>query len=252
MWANAGPVEIIAHRGFSARAPENTLASLRAAIEAGTDAVEFDLHTAACGTPVVFHDAVLSRTTNGVGPLRRRTFTQLRGLDAGGWFAPAFAGERIPSLAEALDLLRGRVGRVYAEVKGYRELEDLDRMAGLVDDAGMRETVVFISLNWTILGRMRGRDRTRALGYVVDEEGEVEEALQRASGDAHALLDFRHDLLTADPSIAARCAEDGIDTAVWTVDDAEQAARILALGTRRITTNRVDALLRWKAGLEAG
>ncbi len=245
-------IEIIAHRGFSTRAPENTLASMRAAIEAGADAVEFDLHTAACGTPVLFHDAMLSRTTNGVGPLRRRTFAQLRALDAGRWFSPEFAGERIPSFAEALALLEGKVGRVYAEVKGYRELEDLDRMMGLVRDAGMREEVVFISLNWTILERLRGRARELAIGYVVDEEGEVEEALRRAQGDPRAILDFRHDLLTDDPALAARCAEAGIDTAVWTVDDPAEAARVLAVGTRRITTNQVEALLAWKAGLSSG
>jgi glycerophosphoryl diester phosphodiesterase len=247
--SSPGPVEIIAHRGYSARAPENTLASLEAAIEAGADAVEFDLHTAACGTPVLFHDAMLSRTTNGVGPLRRRTFAQLRSLDAGRWFSPDFVGERIPSFAEVLGRLKGRLGRLYAEVKGFREPEDLDRMARLVDEAGMREEVVFISLNWTILERLRGRERELAIGYVVDEEGEVEEALQRAQGDPHALLDFRHDLLTDDPALAARCTEGGIDTAVWTVDDPAEAARVLALGTRRITTNQVEALMAWKAGL---
>jgi len=249
--APSAAVEIIAHRGFSARAPENTLASLRAAIDAGADAVEFDLHTAACGTPVVFHDAMLSRTTNGVGPVRRRTFAQLRTLDAGSWFAPGFEGERIPSFAEALALVRGKVGRVYAEVKGYRELEDLDRMVSIVDDAGMRAQVTFISLNWTILERMRGRESLLAIGYVVDDEGEVEEALQRAWRDPYAMLDFRHDLLTSDPTLADRCVEGGVDTAVWTVDDPALAERILALGTRRITTNRVETLLGWKAGLAA-
>lgn len=244
----ADAVEIIAHRGFSARAPENTLASLRAAIEAGADAVELDLHVAACGTPVLFHDAMLSRTTNGAGPLRRLTFAELRLLDAGAWFSADFSGERIPSFAEALDLLGGTAARVYAEVKGYRGPHDLEHMVGLVEDAGMRDAVVFISLDWTILERLRGRDRGLAIGYVVDEEGEVEEALQRATGDPHALLDFRHDLLTDDPSIAARCRDGGIDTAVWTVDDPEQAERILALGTRRVTTNRVEELLAWKAG----
>src|SRR3990170_1715594 len=119
-------VQIIAHRGYSARAPENTLAALEAAVAAGADAVEFDLHTAACGTPVLFHDAMLSRTTNGVGPLRRRTLDQLKALDAGKWFSPDFAGERIPSFEETLRALKGRTGTIYAEVKGFRELEDTD------------------------------------------------------------------------------------------------------------------------------
>ena len=185
------PIEIIAHRGFSARAPENTLSSLEAAVEAGADAVEFDLHTAACGTPVLFHDAMLSRTTNGVGPLRRRTLEQLKTLDAGKWFSPEFAGERIPSFDEALDRLQGRMPRVYAEVKGFRELEDLDRMVRIARERGMLGVVTFISMNWTLLDRMRGQQDDLEIGYVVEEPGKIDEALQRATGDAHALVDLR-------------------------------------------------------------
>lgn len=243
------PVEIIAHRGYSARAPENTLASLEAALEAGADAVEFDIHTAACGTPVLFHDAMLSRTTNGVGPVRRRTLEQLRALDAGKWFSPDFAGERIPSLAEALERLKGRVGRAYAEVKGFRELEDLDRMVHLTAEADMLDTVVFISMNWTLLDRMRGQREDLAIGYVVDEAGKVDEALQRAQGDAAALVDLQADLVLDAPDVAVRARDAGIDLAVWTVDDAEQAGRLLDLGVRRVTTNEVGALLEWKRAL---
>lgn len=242
-------VEIIAHRGYSAKAPENTLAALDAAVEADADAVEFDLHTAACGTPVLFHDAMLSRTTNGVGPLRRRTLEQLRSLDAGKWFGAGFAGERIPAFADALEHLKGRIPRIYAEVKGFRELEDLDRMVRLTRDAGMLGDVVFISMNWTLLDRMRGQESGLALGYIVDEESKIDEAVQRATGDPAALVDFRADLLTAEPDRAHRCREHGIEMAVWTVNDVATAARVLELGVRRITTNEVGALVEWKRGL---
>ena len=80
--------EIIAHRGYSAVAPENTLAAVERALEAGADAVEWDVHVAACGTPVLIHDASLGRTTNGFGPVRRRSLSQLQALDAGSWFDP--------------------------------------------------------------------------------------------------------------------------------------------------------------------
>lgn len=242
------PIEIIAHRGFSAAAPENTLASLEAALEAGADAVEFDLHTAACGTPVLFHDTMLSRTTNGVGPLRRRTLGQLKALDAGRWFSPAFEGERIPSFAEALERLRGRIGHVYAEVKGYRELEDLDRMVRIARDCGMLDSVTFISMNWTTLDRVRGQEPDLVVGYIVDESGQIDEALQRAAGDAYALVDLRADLLN-DPGVARRASEAGVDIAVWTVDDPLLAGRALESGVRRITTNEVTKLVAWKRGL---
>jgi glycerophosphoryl diester phosphodiesterase len=240
-------IEIIAHRGYSAKAPENTLASLEAAVAAGADTIEFDVHTAACGTPVLFHDSMLSRTTNGVGPVRRRTLEQLKALDAGKWFSPDFEGERIPSFADALAALKGRIPGIYAEVKGFRELEDLDRMVRITRDADMLDQVAFISMNWTLLDRMRGQEEGLLIGYIVDEAGKAEEALQRATADRCALVDFRADLVTADPTLAQRCRDLGIETAVWTVDDPAEAARIAQLGIRRITTNEVERLLAWRA-----
>lgn len=242
-------VEIIAHRGYSGRAPENTLASLEAAVAAGADAVEFDLHTAACGTPVLFHDAMLSRTTNGVGPVRRRTLQQLKTLDAGKWFAPEFAGERIPSFEEALASLDGRIGRIYAEVKGYREFEDLDRMVDIVRRLGMKAAVRFISMNWTLLDRMRSHEPELDVGYIVDGSELVEESMQRAAGDPRALVDLRADLVAEDPGVVARASGDDIDLAVWTVDDPSDAQRIVDAGVRRITTNQVGALLAWRRSL---
>lgn len=244
-------LEIIAHRGYSAKAPENTLASLTAALTVGADAVEFDLHTAACGTPVLFHDAMLSRTTNGVGPLRRRTVQQLKALDAGKWFSTDFAGERIPSFQEALDLLKGQGARVYAEVKGFRELEDVDRMVRLTRESAMLGDVVFISMNWTLLDRMRGQEPGLSIGYIVDDEDTIDDAMRRAEGDRAALLDFRGSLLADDPSRAQRCVDQGIDMAVWTVDDPTEAARLLEMGVRRFTTNQVEALLAWKGSFYA-
>jgi glycerophosphoryl diester phosphodiesterase len=243
-----GPAEIIAHRGFSTRAPENTLAAIDLGIEAGADAVEFDLHTAADGSPVVFHDAMLSRTTNGVGPVRRRTLGQIQMLDAGSWFSADFAGERVPSFAEALERIGDRVGRVYAEVKGFRELEDVDRMVRIAADAGAADRVVFIAMNWTLLDRMRSQDPTLRVGYIVDDPETLEVALGRAEGDAHALLDFRADLLM-EPGVAERVRERGIPMAAWTINEPEQASMLLEAGVPRITTNEVEALVAWKRGL---
>jgi glycerophosphoryl diester phosphodiesterase len=238
--------EIIAHRGYSARAPENTLAAIEAAITAGADAVEFDVHTAACGTPVVFHDATLGRTTDGVGPVHRQTLRQLKSLDAGRWFSPEFARERIPSLHQALEATRGRLGRVYVEVKGFRELEDLDRMVLIAKDLTMLDEVMFISMDWTALARMRAQDEAVSIGYVVEKEDRIEEAFQLARGDARALLDLKADFIVTDPALVERASAQGTDLAVWTVDDPREAARLGAWGIRRITTNEVERLLEWK------
>lgn len=240
--------EIIAHRGYSARAPENTLAALRAALDAGTDSVEFDIHTAADGTPVLIHDNNLGRTTNGVGPVRRRTIGQLKRLDAGAWFSPEFEGEPIPTLEEALDEVRGRVRRVYAEVKGYRELEDLDRMVRITHELGMLERTTFISIDWRIVERIHGWGESVTVGYIVTEADHAGEALDRAIVRGRSILDFDARLVLARPELIAESHREGIPTAVWTVNDRDTAARLARAGVDRFTTDDVELLQAWRDG----
>ncbi len=108
---------VIGHRGAAAHAPENTLASFRAAAALGCRMVEFDVRLSADGVPVVFHDDSLERTTDGAGAVAACPLAGLRRLDAGRWFAPAFAGEPIPTLAEALVLCAGLGLAVNIEIK---------------------------------------------------------------------------------------------------------------------------------------
>ena len=95
-------VRIIGHRGAAAVAPENTLASFRAAAALGVRWVEMDVSVLADGAPVIFHDEELERCSNGRGRLTEVDFAYVQQLDAGCWFAPQFSGERIPTLSEAL------------------------------------------------------------------------------------------------------------------------------------------------------
>ncbi len=107
---------IIGHRGFPEIAPENTLSSFIAAIEAGVDMLEFDVTLTKDGVPVVFHDRFLHRTTNGKGKVKSKTCEELKKLDAGTWFSSKFKGEQIPTLDEVLDLAACKVA-VNIEIK---------------------------------------------------------------------------------------------------------------------------------------
>ena len=240
-----GPVEIIAHRGYSARAPENTLAALELAIEAGADALEFDIHPA----PFLFHDATLDRTTDAFGQIRDKTAEELAGLEAGRWFGAEFAGEPIPKLEDALRRVRGRVRRLYPEVKGYRSSSDLARISDVVDRAGATETAVFISMDWEALETIRRHRPVARVGYIVERADRAEEATERAMGDPLALLDVNADVLLADPTIAERARDTSVELATWTVDRPTVAARLFQMGVPRITTNEVQTLLAWKATL---
>lgn len=110
--------QLIAHRGVSFEAPENTLAAFQLAIDMGVDCIEMDLHLTSDGVPVVIHDSSLKRTTNASGDfsIEELTLEQAKELDAGSWFSSEFAGEKIPTLKEVLALQRKGV-KLMLEIK---------------------------------------------------------------------------------------------------------------------------------------
>jgi glycerophosphoryl diester phosphodiesterase len=109
--------KIIAHRGASAVAPENTLAAIARAADLGARSVELDVMLSSDDVPVIIHDTDLARTTNGTGPVAAHSFDALARLDAGSWFSGAFAGEGIPSLAAAVALILSRNLALNLEIK---------------------------------------------------------------------------------------------------------------------------------------
>ena len=108
---------IIAHRGASAKAPENTLAAFREAIRAGADLIEMDLRLSRDEEVMVFHDHSLRRTTDGAGWVEDLSRAELRKLDAGSWFSSRYRGEPIPTLEEVIKLLQPHQTGLYLEIK---------------------------------------------------------------------------------------------------------------------------------------
>lgn len=145
------PFGIVCHRGANKIAPENTLPAFECALAAGFDFIELDLHISADGEIFVFHDADLSRTTNGYGPTCDKTLAELRTLDAGSWFDPFFAGTPIPTLHEVLALLHRYSGRAYLEFKTAPP----ERVIELVEAAGLSDRVFYWSFNSDFLRSAR-------------------------------------------------------------------------------------------------
>jgi glycerophosphoryl diester phosphodiesterase len=109
-------VVVIAHRGEHLRHPENTLPAYQAAVDLGVDFIEVDVRTSSDGHLVVMHDGTVDSRTNGTGAIAKMTLQEIRALDAGIKFAPQFAGTKVPTFDEVLELARGRVG-IYVDAK---------------------------------------------------------------------------------------------------------------------------------------
>ena len=170
---------IIAHRGYRAKYPENTLASFSAALDAGVEMIELDVMLTKDRKMVVIHDATLERTTDGRGPVSNYTFQKLKELDAGSWFHPRFAGERLPALEEVLDLVSDRT-LVNIEIKAcaYEAQQPADsierQIIELVKRNNLRTSVLISSFEWKILENIVSMDNALHVAllskYPADED----------------------------------------------------------------------------------
>src|SRR5690554_7959632 len=98
---------VLAHRGYSGKAPENTMAAFELAVKSGADGLELDVHITKDGEVVVIHDDTVDRTTDGTGRVEDYTYEELLKFDAGSWFGEEFKGERLPTLADVCEIVKG-------------------------------------------------------------------------------------------------------------------------------------------------
>ena len=151
----ADDVQIIAHRGASASAPENTLASIRQAITDGTDWIEIDVQETAGGEVVVIHDSDFMKLAGVNLKVWDASMEQLAEIDVGGWFAPEFAGERVPTLREALAEVKGR-SKLIVELKYYGHDQQLEqRVVDLIEAADMQADTMIMSLKYAGIQKVR-------------------------------------------------------------------------------------------------
>jgi glycerophosphoryl diester phosphodiesterase len=156
--AENGFVHVCGHRGHSIGAPENTLAALTATRENGGTSAEIDIMLTADGEVVLMHDDFLDRTTDGAGLVSDATIAAIRRLDAGSWFDPAFAGERVPTLGEALEHARKLDLGLIVEVKEFRNMEGMVKeLRRIVDRGDFNDTAILISFDHAFLKDLKAR-----------------------------------------------------------------------------------------------
>jgi len=240
------PPLVIAHRGDSAHRPENTLASFASALECGADLVELDVQLTKDGHVVVIHDPTVDRTTGGHGRVGELTLREVRALSAGypERFGSDFAGERVPTLAEAMGFLRERA-RVLVEIKPHSVTGDAEggieaRALAEVRRARMEKDVAFISFDRRALVRCRDLAPEIARGPLFHraEAGEVLAVAREVGGE---LVMPAKGMLSED--LRDRAREAGIKVATWVVDDPEELRALARFDLYGIGSNRPGVLL---------
>ena len=245
----------VAHRGYSAVAPENTLPALAAAVLGGATYIEFDVRTTSDGVPVVIHDRTVDRTTDGSGHVWELTADQVRALDAGSWFSPAFAGVRVPLLAEVLDLLRDPdLGvlrpptaddepHLLLEIKPPAGREQVKTILGMVAERGLLERTVVQSFDHEVVRLVR------------EAAPEIRRGLLRLRFEADTVpLAKELDVVFCNPSVAdvlgdastvAQLIGAGIGVMPWTANDIGEWPALVEAGVAGLITDRAGELTGW-------
>ena len=231
---------IIAHRGFKARAPENTLVAFQAALDAGAKMIELDVTLTRDRQVVVIHDETLERTTNGMGEVRHHTLRQIKNLDAGSWFSAEFKGEPIPTLDEVLSLCRTRA-RVNVEIKP----EAIDRvmMADSIENQvlsklaghGMTDRVIVSSFEKKVIERIASMGRRKPLLALLSEDpldlGLLDFMVR------HNVFSYNPDHRTLTPQDVEAVHDQGLKVLTYTVNTKEDAKRCFNMGVDGIFTD---------------
>ncbi len=234
----------IAHRGASAAAPANTLAAFEKAIELGADGIEFDVHLSADGVPVVIHDFGVDATTDGSGRVSSLTLAQLKELDAGSSFAPAFAGERIPTLDEVLETVGDRL-LLNIELKTMSIRDNgLERaVVAQVEQHGLTHDnrMLLSSFNPVSLRRAKkiaphipvGLLYALGLPLPLRRAWLAPLAPHEARHPEHRMVNARY---------MAWARQHSYRVNVWTVDEPDEMRRLIGLGVDSVITNVPDVL----------
>jgi len=232
-------VLVIAHRGASGNAPENTLAAFRKAIALGASFIETDLQLSRDARFVAIHDATVNRTTNGQGAVHDMTLADLRKLDAGSWFGSEFSGERIPTLEEILEFSKKNDVVFYLEIKPGGSWGGEHALIGSLRESGEIPRTVVISFDPSIVLSLRKIEPTLMTGLLYD--GQIENPLDKAVAVGARQLVVRGDLVT--PALISEAKKKDLQVVCWTVNHPAHMRLLAAAGVDGIMSDYPDRLV---------
>jgi len=225
-----------AHRGAAGLAPENTLAAFRLALDLGVDGTELDLQTAKDGAVVIVHDESVDRTTDGHGRIADLTLADIKRLDAGAKFSPAFRGERVPTLRELIDLVKASGKdefRLNLEIKfpDGREAEPPDleeRVVAVLRETDFQDRVITQSFYHPSAAKMKRLAPGIPAGLLVGQR-------RQPSDPVAAVRDHRVDYYAphfslVTPELLRTLHQANIPVVTWTVNDPDDMRRLIGMG----------------------
>ena len=229
--------QIIAHRGASAAAPENTLAAFNLAIEFGADAVELDVDMTRDGVPIVIHDDTVDRTTNGHGAAANLTLSEIKQLDAGSWKDSKYADERIPTLEEVFEAIAKKIW-INVELKKM-SLKDNgleEAVVRLIQKMNLRDRVILSSFNPFAIRKVKQIDPSIPIALLTT--GKTPLYLREAWLEPLLSLEARHpQQAQLKAKGMAHYKRGGKRVNVWTVDDPNDMKLFASWGVDGIITN---------------
>ena len=230
---------VIAHRGASGHAPENTLAAFRKAVALGATFIETDLQLSRDARFVAIHDSTLNRTTNGQGAVHDMTLAQIRRLDAGSWFGSEFAGERVPTLEEVLQFSKKHDVVFYLEMKPAGSWGGEHALIGALRQSGEVARTVVISFDPSIVFNLRKIEPTLMTGLLFD--GQIEKPIEKTLEVGARQLAVRGDLVT--PALLAAAKKNDLQVVCWTVNHPAHMRMLIAAGVAGIMSDYPDRLV---------
>lgn len=225
----------VAHRGFSMRAPENTIAAFELAGQSGFWGIECDTYCTVDGRWIVHHDRTVDRMTNGSGKTKDFTFEEIRNLmiTSGNGFND-FPAQRVPALEEVLSVCQTYSLHAFIEIEEYHEEAHLQTLVKLVEEAGMMDNCSFICFQAEDLKKVRKLHSTVPLGFLSDKSP-CPQDLELVHNLGNAFLDYEYKVLT--PETIKLCHDQGVPVSVWTVNSITDAGPFIAAGVDFVTTD---------------
>jgi glycerophosphoryl diester phosphodiesterase len=227
---------VVAHRGASSLAPENTLASVQKALELGADHCEIDVQLTKDGEVVLLHDSKLKRTAGKPGALIDYTLDELGEFEVGSWFGQDYRGEPIPTLRQVIRAVKGKM-LLNIEIKVSREETDIVRkVVDIIHSEGISKKCLVTSFGRLIVEKVKEIDPRITTGFIFSQKYPPD--VFEGNWDA---LSCNYKVVDAD--FVAKAREFKKKIYVWTVDDEEEMKRLIELQVDGIITNRPQDLI---------